>query len=264
MWGNTWSKPIRDSLPYGTSAGLAFVRILDPALEFDLYADQPWALVRSVPTARKGSVADPFSQSPWLSTSQFINALPHPPTEPLPAWSAPVHEDVTPLFSHGPEPNKKLVQDASALKEDAGKRKKWFAAEANRKAVKIDRSVVVSASLARSSSATELIQLHPDCFRLLQWLHRLQDAGSQAPDRPVVPSRQVLGRTACDFRPPRSIGFKDVSVRESSLQPVQSSADRLRGRFVTLEIVPEEDGAAGREEEPEEEEAADADALGVD
>ena len=43
MFGNTFDKPIRDSLPYGTAAALKAVHYIDPSLEQDLYADKPWA-----------------------------------------------------------------------------------------------------------------------------------------------------------------------------------------------------------------------------
>ena len=45
LWGNEWDNPIRDSLPYGTTAALKFVGLVDPTLTHDLYADKPWALV---------------------------------------------------------------------------------------------------------------------------------------------------------------------------------------------------------------------------
>lgn len=47
MWGNTFEQPIRDRLPFGYSAGIKFVKLIDPCLEADLEADQPWALVSS-------------------------------------------------------------------------------------------------------------------------------------------------------------------------------------------------------------------------
>lgn len=133
-----------------------------------------------------------------------------------------MHEDVTPLFGAGPEPNKKFAQDVSGLKEDPAKRKKWFAAETNRKAVKIDRSVVVSAC-SFAPFATVLTNVRTDRFRLLQRIHRLQDSRSQAPDRPVIPSRQVLGWAARDVRAERSVWVKDVPV--GTLFIVRTPAD---------------------------------------
>lgn len=43
VFGNKFDKPIRDHLPYGTSVALQFVRVVDPNMQHDLYADQPWA-----------------------------------------------------------------------------------------------------------------------------------------------------------------------------------------------------------------------------
>ncbi|MCO5565304.1 hypothetical protein L7F22_018977 [Adiantum nelumboides] len=43
MYGNQFDKPIRDRLPWGTSVALRAINIIDPNLQHDLYADQPWA-----------------------------------------------------------------------------------------------------------------------------------------------------------------------------------------------------------------------------
>ncbi|RSH89061.1 hypothetical protein EHS25_002727 [Saitozyma podzolica] len=44
MFGNVFEKPIRDSLPWGTSVAQKAIYFVEPTLEMDLYADRPWAL----------------------------------------------------------------------------------------------------------------------------------------------------------------------------------------------------------------------------
>lgn len=46
LFGNVWEGPIRDSLPFGTSAALKFIHVLDPSLREDIYGDKPHAEVR--------------------------------------------------------------------------------------------------------------------------------------------------------------------------------------------------------------------------
>ncbi|PWY96925.1 DUF1769-domain-containing protein [Testicularia cyperi] len=43
VFGNEFDRPIRDHLPYGIGVALQFVRVVDPNLEHDLYADRPHA-----------------------------------------------------------------------------------------------------------------------------------------------------------------------------------------------------------------------------
>lgn len=43
VFGNIFEKPIRDSLPYGTSAALKAMHFIDPALQHDVWSDRPWA-----------------------------------------------------------------------------------------------------------------------------------------------------------------------------------------------------------------------------
>jgi hypothetical protein len=44
VFGNVFERPIRDSLPWGTSIATKFMYFVDPTLELDVYADKPWAL----------------------------------------------------------------------------------------------------------------------------------------------------------------------------------------------------------------------------
>ncbi|KAL8280942.1 hypothetical protein RQP46_006621 [Phenoliferia psychrophenolica] len=98
LWGNEWDKPIRDSLPYGTTAALKFVGLVDPTLTHDLYADKPWAL------------------SPLLSTVNYLSLTHLKPDEPLPPFDDVVPEDIS-----------ALANDAAELVGHPDKRKKWLA-----------------------------------------------------------------------------------------------------------------------------------------
>ncbi|KAI5480435.1 hypothetical protein MNV49_000588 [Pseudohyphozyma bogoriensis] len=125
MWGNCWSKPIRDSLPYGTSAALKFVHIVDPALEQDVYADKPWAL------------------SPLLATMNYVSTTLADSKTPLPDWSPTVDDDIVPLFSDGSERNRKLAKEVE--KGAPAKRKKLFNDATKRKQVTIPAGTIISA-----------------------------------------------------------------------------------------------------------------------
>nr|CDI54734.1 conserved hypothetical protein [Melanopsichium pennsylvanicum 4] len=57
VFGNEFDKPIKDHLPYGTSLALQFVRVIDPNLQHDLYAQKPHAW------------------SPYLATMPRINSV---------------------------------------------------------------------------------------------------------------------------------------------------------------------------------------------
>ncbi|KAJ9095212.1 hypothetical protein QFC19_007667 [Naganishia cerealis] len=51
LFGNVFEKPIRASLPWGTSIAMRFINWVDPNVAMDPYADKPWALlVNSSPT----------------------------------------------------------------------------------------------------------------------------------------------------------------------------------------------------------------------
>ncbi|KAH8084603.1 hypothetical protein HD553DRAFT_311278 [Filobasidium floriforme] len=44
LFGNVFEKPIRSSLPWGTSIAMKFINWVDPTVEMDPYSDKPWAL----------------------------------------------------------------------------------------------------------------------------------------------------------------------------------------------------------------------------
>ncbi|GAA5959208.1 hypothetical protein JCM21900_004260 [Sporobolomyces salmonicolor] len=109
LFGNVWQKPIRDYLPYGTSAALRFVRYVDPSLSCDLYADKPWAL------------------SPLFATLQSLSAQNVPADAPLPAFTpSSFPEDLTPLLAGDPAA-------AAALHGAPAQRRAHFAHEAHRR-----------------------------------------------------------------------------------------------------------------------------------
>ncbi|GAA5895149.1 hypothetical protein JCM8208_000125 [Rhodotorula glutinis] len=103
LFGNVWRKPIRDFLPYGTSAALRFVRYMDPSLECDLYADKPWAL------------------SPLFATLQYLSAKPLPADESPPPFKPDTFpEDVAPLLpSSTPPPADPAARRSFFSKADA-------------------------------------------------------------------------------------------------------------------------------------------------
>ncbi|WBW71278.1 DUF1769 family protein [Schizosaccharomyces osmophilus] len=43
LFGNQFEKPLRDILPTGSSYMMKGLKLVDPAIEYDLYCDQPWA-----------------------------------------------------------------------------------------------------------------------------------------------------------------------------------------------------------------------------
>lgn len=52
-YGNLFEKPIRDRLPWGTSAALTAISYIDPNLHQDIYADKPWAFSPLICTMSK-------------------------------------------------------------------------------------------------------------------------------------------------------------------------------------------------------------------
>ncbi|GAA5943121.1 DUF1769 domain-containing protein [Sporobolomyces koalae] len=112
LFGNTWEKPIKDYLPYGTAAALRFVKYVDPTLSCDLYADKPWAL------------------SPLFSTLQYLSVKESSDT-PRTFLPSPMPEDTS-----------LLVQDP-ALVDTPAKRRSHFAQEATRKSTKLSPSHLV-------------------------------------------------------------------------------------------------------------------------
>ncbi|KAH8919853.1 DUF1769-domain-containing protein [Atractiella rhizophila] len=110
LFGNVFEKPIRTSLPYGTTAILKFVKFIDPAIQHDLNGDKPWAL------------------SPLLATMNSI----HIATTEKDQWNPePPKEDLTSLVEN--------LQTG-----DVAQRKKHFASEEHRKSVTLNKEVIVT------------------------------------------------------------------------------------------------------------------------
>ncbi|GAA5912820.1 DUF1769 domain-containing protein [Sporobolomyces salmoneus] len=106
LFGNTWEKPIKQFLPYGTSAALRFVKYVDPTLSCDLYSDKPWAL------------------SPLFSTLQFLSVK-ESSDVPKSFVPSPMPEDTT------------LLVDDPSLVDTPAKRRSHFAQETVRKSTKL-------------------------------------------------------------------------------------------------------------------------------
>ncbi|GAA5901713.1 hypothetical protein JCM6882_006048 [Rhodosporidiobolus microsporus] len=118
MFGNVWRRPIRDYLPYGTSAALRFVKYVDPSLSCDLYADEPWAL------------------SPLFATFQRLSIRPHDPSSPLPSFA--------PKRGSFPEDTSPILPSGTPAPKDSAARRSYFTNPSNRaSAQKLDRGMVV-------------------------------------------------------------------------------------------------------------------------
>ncbi|GAA5843241.1 hypothetical protein JCM3766R1_006634 [Sporobolomyces carnicolor] len=112
LFGNTWDKPIKQFLPYGTSAALRFVKYVDPTLSCDLYGDRPWAL------------------SPLFSTLQYLSVK----------EESDVPESFVPCPM--PEDTTALVEDKS-LVDTPAKRRSHFAQESVRQSTTLEPSHLV-------------------------------------------------------------------------------------------------------------------------
>jgi hypothetical protein len=89
-FGNLFEKPIRDKLPWGTTAALTAISYLDPNLRHDVYADKPWAF------------------SPLICTMSRVNIqrLAKENQERREKW---------PSFPHGKDEDDYVIEDTSAL-----------------------------------------------------------------------------------------------------------------------------------------------------
>jgi len=119
VFGNTFDKPIRNNLPYGSSVALKGIYYVDPSLEQDISADQPWAW------------------SPFISTMNMLHIRPRSnESEPISSWtSSQPEEDVTSLYDS--------TEEVNDLKGNPGIRRKWFAVPNRRKELKIGPKVEV-------------------------------------------------------------------------------------------------------------------------
>lgn len=100
VWGNLFEKPIRDRLPWGTSAALKAVSYIDPSLKQDIYADKPWAFSPLIATMTRINVTHvPDAASAKNAEELFglpsVPAFPHGATEPEGTY---VHDDTSALL----------------------------------------------------------------------------------------------------------------------------------------------------------------------
>ncbi|GAA99506.1 uncharacterized protein L969DRAFT_16813 [Mixia osmundae IAM 14324] len=103
VFGNTFDRPLRDSLPYGTSVALRFVNLIDPSLKHDLYGDKPWAF------------------SPLLATMNFVNTRRLESDESTPEWQPDQpKEDATSLLPSEDAEKEHLLGQVNARRKYFG------------------------------------------------------------------------------------------------------------------------------------------------
>ncbi|KAA1129061.1 hypothetical protein PGTUg99_026933 [Puccinia graminis f. sp. tritici] len=131
VFGNTFDKPIRDRLPFGTGAALKAISYIDPSLENDLYADKPWAW------------------SPLLATMNYIRTerldADDSPLPPCEAATRPV-EDCSSLLSGNPTNISKPHL-----------RRKFFSSAVNRQAIMLGPRDFVRSFLSSHSITIVLL-----------------------------------------------------------------------------------------------------------
>jgi len=140
LFGNQWDVPIRDYLPYGTSAALQFGKVIDPGLETDLYSDTPWAL------------------SPLFSTMPFISVSHVEPSKPLPPWdSGAIEEDVSGLFEATPAQRHR--DEGISLKGKVNNRRHFFADKSKVEGIVVGPSELISCDFAQGFISFETLSL---------------------------------------------------------------------------------------------------------
>lgn len=125
---------------------------IDPTLTQDIYADKPWALVRSAASLlespaskpRETNTSPPPPQSPLLSTVNYLSVQKMNPEEPLPAFDYVVEEDFTP------------VANDPTLKDHPDKRKKWLSDPKNHSSVTLGPDTFVRLLLSPPPSLRAL------------------------------------------------------------------------------------------------------------
>ena len=133
VFGNEFDKPIKDHLPYGTSLALQFVKLVDPNLEHDLYADKPHAW------------------SPYLATMPRINSVvigdkdvddwPSFPTHP-----EYVEDDITSLIPPAlAEKEKDTVANFKGIDKAHEYRQRFLGNKVHRKEITVDDKQLITA-----------------------------------------------------------------------------------------------------------------------
>ncbi|KAI9752947.1 MAG: hypothetical protein M1815_000204 [Lichina confinis] len=115
LFGNDFDEPIRNRLPPGFEKAFKLVKwVIDPGLEGDPYADEP------------------YLYGPALSSLNVLRVCKKSRLlQPLEAGAgrSPDHE----VVEEGAEDDGEVIRDAIGIPKDAGARKKFFLNEANRK-----------------------------------------------------------------------------------------------------------------------------------
>lgn len=135
VFGNEFDKPIKDHLPYGTSVALQFVKLVDPNLEHDLYAQKPHAW------------------SPYLATMPRINSTPFDKEgESFDDWPAftctpdYVEDDITSLIPKDlAEKEKSTVANFKGIDKAHEYRQRFLGNKAHRQEVVIEPTQIVQA-----------------------------------------------------------------------------------------------------------------------
>ncbi|KAN0061460.1 hypothetical protein ACQY0O_006307 [Thecaphora frezii] len=154
VFGNEFDRPIKDHLPYGTSVALQFVKVVDPNLQHDLYAERPWAFSPYIATMGRVAthrLADDAKEAKGLDGWP---AFPSP--DNADGGAQYLDDDVTSLFykrdgefdtSIEPdEDNVKNLRGGEAGVEKAHEfRKRWFGSKQHRQKCNIDKDQVVTA-----------------------------------------------------------------------------------------------------------------------
>ncbi|WFD44026.1 hypothetical protein MPSI1_002691 [Malassezia psittaci] len=158
VFGNAFDRPIRNSLPYGTSLALRFAGMVDPNLKHDLYADKPWAFSPMLATmfrVQANRASEPFEES----SAQELFKSKQWPEFPSPETGVEQHfvkEDLSPLFYTKQDGENSLNEDTGIDKTTVEKlhsedvsvassaRASWMGKKAHREKLDITESDVIT------------------------------------------------------------------------------------------------------------------------
>lgn len=111
-WGNDFDHPVRDRLPPGFNYALEIVKkFIDPAMEVNAYADEPWLWSPALDGLFKLRIGEKLSPEEQKD-------IPHP------AESTPLEE--------GADGSGQQIREASGMPDNSEKRRKYFMNEENR------------------------------------------------------------------------------------------------------------------------------------
>jgi hypothetical protein len=110
IWGNDFDHPIRDRLPPGFGVAVRIVKnFVDPSIELDAYADEPWMYAPALCSFFSFRVGE--KRDEW--------------------GDIPVAGDEEPL-AEGADGDGEQVREESGMPGQAGRRKRWFRSRRNR------------------------------------------------------------------------------------------------------------------------------------